>query len=71
MSSIAVVPKFPTPGPRTGTGPWLNQYRVAQELISYFCLYLLSKSGTIIKGDSLLHLELVGEEENIKFKCKL
>ena len=22
---------FSTPGPRTGTGPWLNQYRAAQE----------------------------------------
>ena len=36
-----------------------------------FLLYLLFKSWTIIKGDSLLHLQLVGEEENIKYKCKL
>ena len=42
---------FSTTGPRTVTGPWLNEYRAAQELISYFCFYLLSKSGTIIKGD--------------------
>ena len=34
---------FSTPGPRTGAGPWLNQYRAAQELISYFCfIYYLS-----------------------------
>ena len=34
---------FSTPGPRTGNGPWLNQYRAAQELISYFCfIYYLS-----------------------------
>ena len=49
---------FSTPGPRTGNGPWLNQHRAAQELISYFCfIYYLS-------------LEHSGEEENIKYKCK-
>ena len=32
-----------TPGPRTGSGPWLNQYRAAQELIGYLCfIYYLS-----------------------------
>ena len=61
---------FSTTGPRTGAGPWLNQYLAAQELISYFCFYLLSKSGTIIKEDSLLYLQLVGVE-NIKYKCKI
>ena len=35
--------EFSTTGLRTGTGPWLNQYRAAQELISYFCfIYYLS-----------------------------
>ena len=50
---------------------YLNQYRAAQEFISYFCFYLLSKSRTIIKGDPLLHLQLVGEEENSEYKCNL
>ena len=58
----------PTPGPRTGTGPWLNQYWAAQELISYSCFIF---SGTILKGNSLLHLQLVEEEVNINHKCKL
>ena len=34
-----------------------------------FLFFLLSKSETIIKGDSLLHLQFVGEE-NITIKCK-
>ena len=29
--------RSPAPGSQTGTGPWHNQYRAAQELISYFC----------------------------------
>ena len=33
-----------------------------------FLFYLFSKSGTIIKGDPLLHLQLVGEEESTKYK---
>ena len=28
---------FSPTGPRTGTGPWISQYRAAQELIGYFC----------------------------------
>ena len=40
--------------------------------INQLCLfYLLSKSETMIQGDSLLHLKLVGKEENIKYNCKL
>ena len=38
-----VMQGFSTTGPRTGTGQWLNQYRAAQELISYLCfIYYLS-----------------------------
>ena len=55
----------------------VDRYRsVAQSVpgrtrINYlFLFYLLSKSRTIIKGDSLLHLQLVREEENIKCNGK-
>ena len=36
-----------------------------------FQFYLLTKSGRIIKGESLIHLQLVTEEEDIMYKCKL
>ena len=68
LSSIAVVLN-----PRAA-----DQYRYTAQSVpgrarinQLFLFYLLSKYATIIKGNPILHLQLVGEEENIKYKCKL
>ena len=38
----------PTPGPRTGPGPWINWYRAAQEMINYFrCIHYPSLNNLL------------------------
>ena len=35
----------PTPGPQTGTGPWIKWYRAAQGTLNYFSLHAVAALG--------------------------